>query len=238
MKYCTKCKVNVHHQQTNCPLCGAYLDEADNNLNNQMYTEMDSVVKYPKLVISTKRPFFRTKFNKLLVALMLFSVLLNIIVTPDSLWSAYVTVSIIFVIFGVMLPINRRSKIVNIIKAELFWITVCAIAFELIITKGKFAWLTVEYILPWVYCLAVVLLDLLIIFLRKKNRQLFSTLITATFFAALPQIVLWIVEPIGWYQPKTIIDFVVFLSALLNAVFMFIICSRSMKEEMERNLNI
>ena len=134
MKYCTKCKVNVHHQQTNCPLCGAYLDEADNNLNNQMYTEMNSVVKYPKLVISTKRPFFRTKFNKLLVALMLFSVLLNIIVTPDSLWSAYVTVSIIFVIFGVMLPINRRSKIVNIIKAELFWITVCAIAFELIIT--------------------------------------------------------------------------------------------------------
>lgn len=238
MKYCTKCKVNVHHQQTNCPLCGSYLDEADSNLNNSMYAQMDQLVEYPKVKVSNKRPFFRTKFNKLLIAIMLFSVVLNLIVSPEKIWSAYVTLAVIFAVFAVMLPINRRMKIVDIIKTELFWLTICSLLLELVITMGHFAWVSVEFVLPWFYCIAIALLDMLIIFLRKKNRQLFSTLIFATLFATMPQIALWIAHALEWYEAQTIICFVVMMTALLNAVFMFVICSRSMKEEMERNLNI
>ncbi len=238
MKYCAKCKVNVHHQQTNCPLCGCFLDEADNNLNNQMYVEMDGLVKYPKVVVCTKKPFFSTKFNKLLLALMLFSIALNIIITPQKHWSAYVTLAILYIIFGVMIPINNKAKLVDIIKSQLFLLSICSVLFEFVVTKGNFAWFTVEYVLPWIYCLAIALLDLLIVFLRKKNRQLFTTLIIATLFAIAPQIALWIAQALNVYQAKTIICFVVMMSSLLNAVFMFVICSRSMQEEMERNLNI
>ena len=49
MKYCPKCNVNVHHQLKNCPLCGQYLDEKNNNDKCAMYGNQDQIVKYPIL---------------------------------------------------------------------------------------------------------------------------------------------------------------------------------------------
>ena len=79
--------------------------------------------------------------------------------------------------------------------------------------------------------------DILIIFYRRTNRQLFSTLIYVTFYAICPQILFWI-SPLWNVTAKTLIPFVSFFAALFNLIVVFIVCSRSLKEEMERNLNL
>jgi len=49
MKYCPKCKVNVQHQLTNCPLCGTYLDPSDANDKCAVYAPIDGKTEYPTL---------------------------------------------------------------------------------------------------------------------------------------------------------------------------------------------
>ena len=236
MKYCNKCKVNVHHQLDNCPLCGAFLDKANDNDNCTAYKDMDNIVTYPKLKEVSYVPFFKYKFNKILLVLAAIAIILNILLTPQSHWSYYVGIGVALAIFGVMSPINNKMKLVAIIRRNIWLVTAAAIAVEFGLFDWKFVWFTPEYVLPIVFDACIVLLDFLIIFQRKTNKQLFSTLIYVTIFALCPQIVFWI-TPLWGIKPTTLIPFVSFFAALLNLLVVFIVCSRSLKEEMERNLN-
>lgn len=237
MKYCKKCGVNVHHQQTNCPLCGGYLDEINNNDNCAVYANQDEIVAYPILKENAKQPFFKYKFNKILIVLAVISVALNLLLTPDLHWAYYVACSVVCAIFAVMTPINNKQKLTKILREELFWATVFAVALELGICNWSYAWFTAEYVLPWLYASAIVTLDFLLIFRRHNNRQLFSSLIIASLYAVTPQILFWI-SPLWNVHCKTLITFVVFFAAICNVLVFGIVCSRTFKEEMERNLSI
>lgn len=238
MKYCTKCKVNVHHQLNNCPLCGSYLDEKDDNQMCEMYGEMDRKVAYPVLHEMKRVSFFRYKFNRILFVLLAFCVVLNILLTPEYHWSAYVAMGFVFAVFCVMMPINAKYKLDKQIRTDTVVLTLLAIAMEFALCNGKFTWFTVEFVIPWFYVVAIVLTDVLIGVQRHNNRQLFSTLIFCTVFAVIPQIVLWAVGYANVYQAKTVINFVIFFASILNLIIVFLVCSRSLKEEMERNLNM
>lgn len=237
MKYCTKCKVNVQHQLDNCPLCGSYLDKTNDNDNCAAYTQQDQIVVYPKLHEVTNVPFFKHKFNKILLVLAAVCIALNILLTPTTHWSLYVCIGVFLAVFGVMSPINNKMKTVNIIRRNTFLVTVAAVAMELGICNWSFKWISVEYILPFIYVGCIVTVDFLIVFQRKKNKQLFSTLIYLTFFAICPQIIFWI-APLWNVTANTLICFVTFFAALLNMLIVLIVCSRSLKDEMERNLNL
>lgn len=237
MKYCPKCKVNVQHQLDNCPLCGAYLDPANNNDNCTAYAPVDNAVVYPKLQEVTYVPFFKHKFNKILLVLLAISAALNILLTPNEHWALYVGVGVMLAIFGVMSPINNKMKFVAIMRRNIWLVTAAAIAVEFGVLDWKFAWFTPEYVLPFVYDGCIVALDFLIIFERRTNKQLFSTLIFVTIFAICPQILFWI-SPLWGVKAVTHIAFVSFFAALLNLLLVLILCSRSLKEEMERNLNL
>ncbi len=237
MKYCPKCKVNVQHQLTNCPLCGTYLDPSDANDKCAVYAPIDGKTEYPTLHENTYVPFFKHKFNKILLVLAVFAAVLNILLTPTLNWSYYVALGVIVAIFGVMSPINNKMKFTAIIRRNVFLVTGAAIAVEFGVNNWQFAWFTPEFVLPFLYDALIVTLDFLIIFQRRTNKQLFSTLIYVTFFAVCPQILFWIV-PLFGIHAKTIIPFVSFFAAILNVIIVFIVCSRSLKEEMERNLNL
>lgn len=238
MKYCPKCKVNVHHQLDTCPLCGSYLDEKDANEKCEIYSQMDEKVVYPVLHEIKNVNFFRFKFNRILLVLLAFCIVLNIILTPQSHWSAYVAIGIVFAIFCVMTPINAKYKLTKHIRTDVIVLTALAIGMEFAVCNGRFVWFTVEYVLPWIYVAAIVLTDVLIGVLRNRNRQVFSTLIFCTVFAIIPQIVLWITAYTEVYHPKTVINFAIFFASILNLISVFLICSRSLKEEMERNMNM
>lgn len=238
MKYCPKCKVNVHHQLQNCPLCGGYLDEKDNNENCQTYVNMDDCVAYPVLHEMKNESFFRFKFNRFLLILLAFCVVLNILVTPQSHWSAYVAMGVVFIIFCVMTPINVKHRLARYVRTDVVVLTALAIGMEFAVCDGKFNWFTVEYVLPWFYVAAIVLTDIFIASMHRRNKQLFSTLIFCTVFAIIPQIVLWITSATEVYTPKTAINFVVFFASILNLLAVFLIWSRWLKEEMERNMSV
>lgn len=238
MKYCKKCNVNVHRQLDTCPLCGSYLDPKNGNDNCAVYAEMDKAVEYPILHEKERASFFKYKFNQILFAFLLISVALNIILTPNYHWSAYVAIGFVFVVLCITMPLNNKFKIAKQIRVDVFALTVIAVALEFAIGFGKFSWISVEFVLPWIYVAAIVLNDFLIIFQRSQNRQLYSTLLYSTVYAIIPQILLWIAKPLGWYEPKTVINFVIFFAVLLNLTIVYIVSSKSLKEEMERNLNV
>ncbi len=237
MKYCPKCDVNVHHQQKTCPLCGQYLDARNDQIKYQNYQTQDQVVKYPILKEKAEVAFFKSRFNVLLLATMIFLIIMDFLQTNTVTWSQYTTIGIIFVLTCVMLPINRKFKLVTQIKLDLFVVSIVAILLELVICNWKFQWFVVEFVLPWIYVASLILVDFLLIFRRRKTR-LFSTLLYCTFFSLLPQISLWIASACDWYQSKTSIDSIIFFACLLHFVVVAVVLNKYLKEEMERRLNM
>lgn len=237
MKYCTKCKVNVHHQLNNCPLCGGYLNKANDNDNCKMYLDMDEVVTYPVLHEKTRSPFMKSKLSWLLIVALLLCVAINVITTPSNYWSVYVFIGVTFTILCVIMPITDKWSIIKLGKISVLTLTVLSIIMELTVLHGKFNWFCVEYILPWIYVAYVVLLDFLIIFSRKKNRRLFTSLFFATVVAICPQIAFWIASLFG-ITTNTHIAITVTISSIANLVIFGILFSKSLRDEMERNFNV
>lgn len=237
MKYCPKCKVNVHHELKNCPLCGSYLDEKDNNDKCEIYREMDEKIKYP-ILHEQPSNFFESKFNIILLVATLLCVALNVIINPESHWSSYVAMGFVFAVGVVMLPINYKTKLQKQIRVDILLCTAIAIAMEFAVLNGQFNFFCVEFVIPWLYVVAIVFVDFLIIFTNNTRRGLFSTLLYCTVFALLPQIIMWIAGWREWYEAKTLINFVIFFASLINLAVMFVVYSKQMKEDMERNLNV
>ena len=238
MKYCTKCNVNVHHQLTNCPLCGSYLDEKNNNTNCEIYADIDEKVTYPTLHEKPRASFFKYKINIILLVFTVICVALNVLVDPQSHWSSYVAIGFVFTVGCVLLPISNKTKLLKQVRWDLILLTTLAIAMEFAVGNGKFYWISVEFVIPWFYVIAIALIDCLIFFHHRNNRELFSHLLFCTVFAVLPQIVMWIARWQKWYEPKTVIDFVIFFVALVNLAVVFVVYSKQMKEDMERTLNV
>ncbi len=238
MKYCNKCKVNVNKRNDNCPLCGAWLDSHNDNDNYAAYRVMDETADKPTVTIYRKVNFLKTKFNKIMLFLMALCVALNLILTPSSLWAAYVIIGCIFVIFCIIMPVAEKTKIQAQIKADLAIITLLAFALELTVTKLHYQWFVLVNVLPWIYSAAVVLVDFLILFRRYEDKGLFMTLGYCTFFAVAPQIVIWICKAAKVFDGNPLNTFVIFFAALLNLAVVLIVCTRSLKEEIERNFNL
>lgn len=237
MKYCSKCNVNVHHQLDNCPLCGAYLDPKEDNEKCAAYVEMDEKIKYPLLHEMRKVNFFRYKFNRILLLLLAFCVVLNLLLTPQSHWSAYVAIGVVFIVFCVMTPINAKYKFVKQVRIDVAVLTLLAVAMEFSVLNGKFSWFTVEYVLPWIYVAAIILLDVLIA-VNLNSGKAFATLLLCTVFAMLPQIALWITTALDVYRPQTHINLIIFFAAIVNTAIVYVVANRALKEEMERNFNL
>ena len=237
MKYCPKCNVNVHHQLKTCPLCGQYLDEKNNNDKCAIYAHQEDIVKYPILKEPRAVPFFKSRFNVLLLAVMVFLLIIDFLADKALDWSLYTTIGIVFVLACVMLPINRKLKISAQIRIDLLVLTILAIFLELFICKWKFQWFVVEFVLPWLYVASIALVDFLMIFGRRKSRY-YSSLIYCTFFSLLPQITLWICNAAGWYESATMTDSFVFFASLLHFVFVSVLLHKYVKDEMERRLNM
>ena len=239
MKYCPKCDVNVHHQLNTCPLCGSYLDARNDNEKCTTYVQkdLDNVVQYPILKERKAVPFFKSRFNVLLLAVMVFLLIVDFLQSKTLTWSLYSTAGIVFALACVMWPINAKLKLSAQIRIDIVALTVLAIFLELVICKWNFQWFVVEFVLPWVYVASIVIVDLLMVIGKRKARH-YSTLIYCTFFSLLPQITLWICGAIGVYESATMIDSFVFFASLLHFVSVSVLLNRYVKDEMERRLNM
>ena len=238
MKYCTNCNVAVHPQHKNCPLCGAFLTEEYKGLAQlQKYAENQDKIQHPPIKVKQKVNFLEQKFTKLLLAVCLLSFLLNVLISPDSNWSAYVVIGSFFVCHCITWPIAVKWKIQRQIKVDLLVVTLVAVALEYFITN-KFDFFVVKNVLPWVYVAAILLVDALIIFRRYSDVGLFSTLIYATIYALLPQSELWIANAFGLNIQYNLQNAIILVAAILNLVVVLIVCTKSLKEEVDRKLHL
>ena len=91
MKYCSECKVFVNENLKNCPLCGSWMEECESN-RFEDYAEQEKYVNYPSLKLKgdAYKSFLRKKSLFLTLTVILVCVLINVLLTPSSLWSAYV----------------------------------------------------------------------------------------------------------------------------------------------------
>ena len=237
MKYCTKCKVNVHHQLNNCPLCGSYLDSDNDNDNCTVYKDIDEVIAYPVLTERPQTHFFKHKFNLLLLLTLALCGAINLIITPNSHWSVYVFIGVALVLLCVMLPICKKTKFVNQILFDTLVLCALAVAMEFAVCDWHFAWVSCEFVMPWFSVAGIAVLDFLLIFGRKTSRKLFSSLIAETLFAMSFQIAFWVASLFG-VQPKTNICSAVFLASIANLLIMSILFSKYARDELERTFNV
>ncbi|MBR2974836.1 MAG: hypothetical protein IKC47_03745 [Clostridia bacterium] len=237
MKYCTKCNVGVNSQHQNCPLCGSYLARKTDE-KYQSYKQIDDKIRHPVVTVKPKINFLQHKFSKLMLAVSVLCLLLDWIATPNGNWAGYVIFASFFVCCCITWPIAVRWKIQRQIRVDLLIVTLLAVAFELYVTRFNFEWLTVTQILPWVYVAGIVLVDFLIIFRRYQDVGLFSTLVYATVFAALPQIAVWIAGAFGIQLEHTLKISIIAIVAVINLIVVLTVCTRSLKEEMDRKLHL
>ncbi len=238
MKYCKKCNVNVNHQHYNCPLCGSYLNENDGNDNCTIYANMDKHINRPKVSVKQKTNFLQNKFYKLMLAICAITVAINLLVDISNPWSAYVVIGTVLLLFCIIFPIAEHSKVQQQIRTNIFAITLCAIAIELTVTRLDYQWVTAYQVLPWIYLASIIVVDFLIIFREFSQLGLFTTLLYCTIFACVPQILLWIRRALDLDTGINLQVLTIFLVAILNIAIVAIICSKSIKEEMQSRLNM
>ena len=178
------------------------------------------------------------KINKIMLAVCALSLLLDLLITPNTSWSGYVVMASFFVCYCITWPIAVKWKIQRQIRVDLFIVTLLAIAFEIYVTHFNFSWFVVTNVLPWIYVAGIVLIDFLIIFRRYQDVGLFSTLTYATVFAMWPQIAVWIAGALGVVIQDTLKLSVIFVVSLLNLAVVLTVCTRSVKEEMDRKLHL
>lgn len=238
MKYCNKCSVNVNHNHNNCPLCGSYLNKSNDNDNCQAYLPLDNIVSHPVVKINSTVSFLKNKLSKILLTACVIAFLLNLLFARTTPWSAYVIIGAMVAIFAIIMPIAEKTKLQKQIRHNLFLFTLVAVALELTITRLHFEWFVVFDILPWFYAGTIILIDFLIIFRRYEDNGLFATLILATLFAITPQIINWVQMILNDAVKLNLITVTIFFASLFNMAVVFIVCTRSVREEMQRNFNI
>lgn len=235
MKYCPICKVDVNSKHKNCPLCGAFLEQNSPLPFERYEKEMEPIVSFPKVDATIKVDYLKSKNNLILILIAAICITMNILINPSSWWSAYVCIGLIFTILCVLRPISLKSKIYIQILTDVPIITALSIMTEFVITKFTSNAITVGYLLPSFYIAAIVLTDFMIIFTRKQRTSgYFTTLLTLTVFAILPQLFCWIILPV--YQ--TWVVFIVFFAALLNLGIVVVTCNLRIREESIRKWNL
>lgn len=236
MKYCEICSCNVSDNHANCPLCGSYLMKEGKGFE-RYEQELEPLANYPKVILEEKIDFLRTKNNYIMLLLAALCVVLNILMTPGSLWSAYAVIGVVFAILCVMLPIANRSKIYIQIMFDLPVVTVLTLAVELTVKRMGGVAVSVMYVLPGIYAAALVLTDAMIIATAKQRTTgYFTALLISTIFAILPQLLTWTYfYKLGY---NSIVAFIVFFFALINLGVILIVSYRKLKEEYGKKMNI
>jgi hypothetical protein len=235
MKYCEICNCNVSQIHSNCPLCGSYLTQEGKG--NERYKQvLEPAVKYPNYVLREKVDYLRTKNNLLLMLVALVCIALNILLTPQSVWSVYVVIGIVGLIALILMPIANRSKLYRQIMLDLPVLTILTIATELTINRLGGLEISIQYLLPSIYSAAIILIDSMIIATSKKRTTgYFSALLIATIFAIVPQILIW--SFLGKLGYSSVFPFVVFFFAIVNIGVIAITCLKRLREEYGKKMN-
>lgn len=236
MKYCKECKVYLNEKLSHCPLCGSHPENAPEG--GEFYlNDIQPAVSYPPLKLrgDAYHNFLRKKSLLIIFVCVIICVFVNIFATPESLWSAYVTVSGAVVFFCILESLYRHRRFYSQLTLFAFILPVAALLYDLIhaLNSGhdfSYIGISISYVCPTIL-LGLHITCMIMAFADKRENKYYSTsTLLISILAAWPQIIVWITGNhfVSW------LTFAVFSYAMLSAAIVSILNWKKIQDEFRR----
>ncbi len=237
MKYCHDCKAYAWEGLDNCPLCGSHLEEVEEKF--ELYDKQNAVVSRPKVTYRRESAFLKKKSFVLILSIIAVCILINVIITPWSLWSAYVACGGLAASFGVLSAIYNKRRLYSIlsVSALVAPLSVAAVdAIQSLDRLGNFSGMSfsLPYAVPGILIGITIALDVLAMIKKRKYRYYTVALLPTTLLSLVPQILQWTIKP----STPGFLTFACFAFAIANLLIMTIIYWTKMKGEWRRKMHL
>lgn len=238
MKICRECKVSVNRNLERCPLCGSHLE--DEPCNEPFYEhygrEIEPHVSYPKLTVRSddQYNFLRKKSFVLIFAVVAICVLINLLLTKESLWSGYVVCAGATAYLCVITSLVRRRRFYSLIAVCSLVIPLAFVGFDMVhsfdTTGGTGAFgVSFSYLIPAFLLGSLLLCDVLIFWERSAYKYYRLSLILVSLLAVVPQVLDWIFA----FPYPNWFTLAVFFFSLLNGAVVCIVYWKQIKQELK-----
>ena len=240
MKYCSECKVFVNENLKNCPLCGSWTEECESN-RFEDYAEQEKYVNYPSLKLKgdAYKSFLRKKSLFLTLTVILVCVLINVLLTPSSLWSAYVACGGMTVFLCVLSTIYKKRRFYSLLLVLAIVLPLTLVCLDIIQSfdrTGSFSafGFSLLYAVPGFLMAMMITLDVLAAVEKSKYKYYLFSLLIVSLYALIPQIAVWIIpEKFPFW-----LTFSCFVFAVANGLTMTIIYWKSLKAEFNKKMHL
>lgn len=234
MKYCEECKVNVNERHTHCPLCGSHLEKTG---ESEMYSQIEKLTDYPELQLKNDeyRNFLRRKAAWLLISVTVVCVIINMLLTKESLWSGYVAAAGFMCYFGVITAIYRHRRFYAMIGVFGVVLPLTASFMEMIYnwdTAGDLSGFrySMEFIVPGILIALIILTNVMVFTDKARNKYYLVTLGVLTLLSLIPQGAVWIFD----LPYRDWLSFALFFFALLDYAVILILKWRTVAAEFKK----
>ena len=231
MKYCNNCKVGIHKDLDNCPLCGRFIDEENDSYFIEYETSIEPLVKCP----NTKGVPIKGKLaNKVVITVLLIIcaivVAVNYLYLPEHIFYHIVFFGSALLYIDVLLPIIKKTKtlhnkiIINIILISMLLVTI-----DLLQTGGWQGY-SINLGFSIIALTAIALVNYMIVVRRKKSKEYFINMYFVSIYALIPRIILWAAP----FSTNVIPATVAFFFSLINVAIISVIFFPWIREEFRR----
>lgn len=181
---CKHCNVNVKCKTLACPLC-----------HNELGTDEQTILEYKKAtraypIRKRKRPPNSSKFDLMYIyiaiGISIISLIVNLIVMPQVLWSLVVIASLVYLYFLVRNTILSPERLCGKVIGQALVLTLVIIAVEIML-QGKLN--LYAYALPAIYLVSQGIVGIFIAARRKKSSKYLVPLMTMGLLGIIPFII-------------------------------------------------
>lgn len=173
--YCEHCGVKIDCPAEKCPLC-------HKPLKSDEKTKKEAI--FPKAKIKRRRPDkFTVDFFLCVAVIIIVCIALNLVYTPEFLWSTIVLVCLVYVFYCVRFTFIAQKNFNAKIFGQAVSLTALFVAVRLIVGGNHFIFITW---LPIVYLLSDVLLLAYIIINKREARKKIISIIEIGVLGVIP----------------------------------------------------
>ena len=231
MKYCNNCKVGIHKDLDNCPLCGRFVEEENSSYFEEYKKNIEPIVKCPSTEITpTKGKLANRVVITILLVVCAIVVALNYLYLPNLIFYHIVFFGSALLYIDVLLPIIKNVKtlhnkiIINIILISMLLVTID------LLQPGGWKGYSINLGFSIIALSAIAITNYMIIVRRKKSKEYFVNMYFVAIYALIPRIVLWAIPHTYSVIPATI----AFFFSLVNAAMISVIFFPWIREEFRR----
>ena len=217
MHRCPNCSVWTAHQH--CPLCKRQLTEDKTSLDT-----------YPNYHSDAKRRNLKQRvFLFIAILIMSTSLLINLLTTPNQLWTFYIVGPVLYALLSINHTILSKAHIGSKIIFQVLALSAMLVVIN--VTAGGERW-SVHYVIPFLVILATLMVTIIILRKPMKWREYLGYMMTMIILGFMP--VLLFVSTLSYVLwPGAITA----LYALLTFTGMILFANKTMKNEIVRRFH-